>query len=83
MVACGDGFYARSNVDDHARALVAENRGEQSFGVGPGQGEFVGVADAGGFDLDEHFTGLGPIELNGGDGERFPRLERHRSTHIH
>jgi hypothetical protein len=61
MVAFGDGGHARPDVDDHAGALVAKNRGEQSFGVGPGQGEFIGVADAGGFDLDKHFAGFGPV----------------------
>jgi len=36
---------------------MAENRREQSFGIGAGQGEFVGVADPGRLDFDQPSRG--------------------------
>ena len=48
--------HARAHIDHHARALMAEDRREQAFGIGARAGEFVGVADAGGLDLDQHLA---------------------------
>ena len=74
---------ARADVDHDARALVAEDRREQPLRVLAGQRELVGVADAGGLDLDQHLAGLRAFELHMGDRERLARLERHRRTHVH
>jgi len=63
---------------------VPEDGGKEPFRVGAGQGELVGVADAGRLDLDEDLAFAGPIEidlrdlerLSGGDadsGAGFPR----------
>ena len=46
------------DVDDDAGALVPEDRREQTLRVGARQRELVGVADAGGLDLDQHLAGL-------------------------
>jgi hypothetical protein len=35
---------------------MAEDGREQAFRVGAGKGEFIGVANAGGLDLDQDFT---------------------------
>ena len=54
---------------------MAEDRREQPFGVGARQRELVGVADAGGLDLDQHLAGLGPFELDVHDRERLGLLQ--------
>src|SRR5438552_7444254 len=57
----------RAGLDHDARALVAENRREQTLRVGPRAREFVGMANAGRLDLDQHFAGLRPLQLHGLD----------------
>ncbi len=44
---------------------MTEDRRKQPFGIGAGQCEFIGVADTGGLDLDQHFALARPLELNG------------------
>ena len=61
---------ARADVDDDAGAFVAEDGREEPFGIGARAGELVGVADAGGLDLDEHLAGARPFELDLLDDER-------------
>ena len=56
--------HARPDIDDDAGALMAQDGGEQPFGVGAGERELVGVADAGGLDLDQHLPGLRPVEVD-------------------
>jgi hypothetical protein len=53
-----------------ARALVAQHGGEQAFRVGAGQREVVGVADAGGLDLDQHLAVARPLQVQGLDAQR-------------
>ena len=59
-----------ADVDDDASALVAEDRGKQALGVGAREREFVGVADAGRLDLDQHLALARPLEIDLGDFER-------------
>ena len=56
--------HARPDVDDDAGALMAEDGGEQPFGIGAGERELVGVADAGRLDLDQYLAGFRPVELD-------------------
>jgi hypothetical protein len=77
MVARFQRLHARPAFHHHARAFMPEDRGEDAFGIGAGQGEFVGVADAGGLDLDQNLAFLGVVEidfhdlqwLSGGNGD--------------
>ena len=77
MIALHDRRHAGPDVDHDSRALVAEDRGKEPLRIGAGQGEFVGVADAGRLDLDQDLAGARPIEidlghferLSGGDGD--------------
>jgi hypothetical protein len=62
---------AAADVHHDAGAFMAENGRKQAFGIGAGQREFVGVADTGGLDLDQHFALARAVELDGGDLERF------------
>ena len=57
VVVLGQRRHARADVDDDARALVAEDRREQALGVVAREREPVGVADAGRLDLDQHLAG--------------------------
>ena len=66
--------HAGADVDDDARALVAEDRREEALGIGAGERELVGVADAGGLDLDQHLAGLRAFEVDGLDGQRLAGL---------
>jgi hypothetical protein len=52
--------HAAADIDHDAGAFMAEDRREQSFGIGAGQREFIGVADADGLDFDQHFASRGP-----------------------
>ena len=51
---------AGADLADHARALMAEDRGEDAFAVEPVERVGVGMADAGRHDLDQHLAALGP-----------------------
>ena len=75
MVAFLDAGHTRANIDDNACALVAQDRWEQPFRIGAGERELVGVADAGGLDLDQHFGGFRPVEFDVRDGEGFTLLQ--------
>ena len=48
--------------------------GNRPSGIGARKREFVGVADAGRLDLDQHLAGARAFELNGHDFERLARL---------
>jgi hypothetical protein len=75
--------HARPDLDHDAGALMPEDSREQALGIGARKRELVGVADAGGLDLNQHLAGLWAVELDGFHLERLARLERHRRTHIH
>jgi len=62
---------------------VAEDGREDALGIGTGEGELVGVANAGGLDLDQHLARLGTFQLNRLDGERLSRLVRDGGANVH
>ncbi len=70
MVALADALHPGADFDDDARALVAENRRKQTFRVRAGQGEIVGVANAGRLDLDQNLAFTRAFEIDLGDFER-------------
>jgi hypothetical protein len=78
-----DAGHARPDIDDDAGAFVAEDGREQTLGVGAGQRELVGVTDAGGFDLDQHFAGFRSLQLDLRDGERLALLQCDGGTGFH
>src|SRR5262249_4190876 len=51
--------------------------------VGAGQGECIGVADAGRHDSNEDFAGLRAFEIDLLDAKRLARLPCHRSSCFH
>ena len=74
---------AATDIDNHARALMAEDRRKQPFGVSARQCEFVGVANAGGLDLDHHLALARPLELHGGYFQRLSRGGGDGGANIH
>ncbi len=59
-------------IDHDACAFVPENRREQSFRVGAGQGVLIGMADSGSLDLHQHFARLRALEIDFLDGQGRP-----------
>jgi hypothetical protein len=74
---------AAPDVDDHAGPLVAEDDGKEALGIGSGEGELVGVADAGGAELDEHLAGARSVEIDGLDDQRLSLLVGDGSAGLH
>src|SRR5690606_21210090 len=60
---------------DDAATLVAEDAGEDAFGVLAGQGIGVGVANTGGDDAYQHFAGLGRFDVHLDDLQRLVGAE--------
>jgi hypothetical protein len=74
VVALLERGHAGADVDHDARAFVAEDGREDAFRVGAGERVVVGVADAGGLDLDQHLAELRSFEVDGFDGQRLAGL---------
>ena len=55
MVAFRDTRHPATDIGDDAGTLMPEDRRKEPFGIGPRQGELVGVADPGRLDLDQNF----------------------------
>ena len=83
VVALLDAGDALADVDHDARAFMAEDRRKQAFRIGAGQCEFIGVADAGGLDLDQHFAFARPLELDGGYFQRLSGSNGDGGANIH
>ena len=83
MIADGDAGHARAHFAHDARAFMAEDRGEDAFAVEAVERVGVGVADAGGLDLDQHFAGLGAFEVEFDDFQRLLGRERDRRFGFH
>ena len=64
MIALGQRFHALADLDHDARTFVAHDGGEQAFGIGAGNGEFIGVANAGGLDFNQNLALLGAGQIN-------------------
>jgi hypothetical protein len=83
VIAFLDRGYAGANIDDDAGTFVAEDRRKEPLGVRARKGEFIGVADSRGLDLDEHLTGARPVEFHVGHFQRFAGREGHGGANIH
>ncbi|MCY1420372.1 hypothetical protein D9M71_359880 [compost metagenome] len=65
---------------DDATTLVAEDAGEHAFGVRPGQGVGIGMADAGRHDPHQHLAGLGRRHVDFDDFQGLVGREGDRCT---
>ena len=75
MVAGFQRFYPRPDLEHHARAFMAQDRREGPLRVGARQGELVGMADAGGLDLDQNLASLRSFKVDLDNFQRLARLE--------
>ena len=80
LLQAGD---ALAHLHHHAGAFVAENRREQTLGIGAGEGVFVGVADAGRLDLDQHLAFARAVELDGFQAQLVAGLAGHGCARLH
>lgn len=76
-------LHAGADVDHHTGAFVTQNRREGTFWVFTRQGELVGMAQAGGLDLNQHLAFARAIQLHGFDGKGFAGFKSHGSTDVH
>ena len=83
MVAFFHAGHARPDIDDDAGAFMAQDGREQPFGIGAGKRELVGVTDARRLDLDQHLSGLRPIEVDFRDDEWLALFQCDGGTGFH
>ena len=83
VIADRDAGHARADLDHHARTLMAQHGGEQAFRVAAGEGEGVRVAHARRLDLDQHFAGLGALQIEGFEHKRLTCLKGHGGEGLH
>src|ERR1700681_1630099 len=83
VVALLDTRHAWAHVDHDAGALVTQDSRKEPFRIGAGTREFVGMADAGRFDLDQHFARLRSSQLHRFQHQGCPCAMSYRSTNIH
>jgi len=72
MVAFLERGHSGPHINHDAGALVTENHREEAFRIRARTGEFVGVADTAGFDLNQDFSSLRAVEIEGDDFEGLP-----------
>jgi hypothetical protein len=75
MVTDGHRGHALADRFDDRTTFMAEDRREDAFRVGTGQGVGVGVANTGRHHTQQHFTGLGHGDIDFNDFQRFLGLE--------
>ena len=83
MIPRLDAGDALADLDDDARALVAENDRKDALRIIAGQRESIGVAHPGMRNLDEHFTLLGRGDVDLDDFEWLACLEGNSGARFH
>lgn len=83
MVAGAQVAHAGSDLPDHASPLMAQDGGEQPLRVRAGQGELVGMAQAGGLDFNQNFPLPGAFQLHRLDLKRFAGFKSHGCPYVH
>ena len=71
MIARLHAGHAGADFAHDARALMAQHAREDALGVQPVQRVGIGMADAGGHDLDQNFARLGALQVQFDDFQRF------------
>jgi tetratricopeptide (TPR) repeat protein len=83
MIARRHGRDAAPHFAHDPCALMAEDGGKEAFGVKTIERVGVGVADAGGLDLDQHLAGARALQVDGFDGQRGAGLPGHGCAGLH
>jgi hypothetical protein len=82
VVAHLDAGDALADGLDDAAPFMAQDAGEDAFRIGTGEGEGIGVADAGGDDAHPHFARLGRHDLDFFDGQGLTRPQATAALHL-
>ena len=64
MVASLQGFYVWPHINDDPSSLMSQNSGKNPLWISAGQREFVGMTDAGRFNLNQDFIAFRTVELD-------------------
>ena len=72
-----------ADLDHNTCALVPQNGWKQAFGVGTRQGEFIGVANASCFDLNQNLSGFGAFKVYIHHFQRFTGLNGNGGAGTH
>ena len=83
MVARLQRFHAGADLAHHPRALMAEDGRKDAFRIGAGQGELIGVANAGCLDLDQHLALAGALQLDRRYFKWLAGLDSQCGAHVH
>ena len=83
MVTRLEAFDARPDLDNHPGPLMAKNGRKHALRVRARKSEFIGVADAGGLDLDQNFALFRTVEIDLHDFQRLSRLQCYRCPRAH
>ena len=83
MVTRFDRGDAGADLADDARAFMPEDRRKDALAVEAVQGVGVGMANAGGLDLDQDFTGFRSFQIELDDFQRFLGLESDGGACLH
>ena len=74
---------ASAYLQHNTGAFMAEDRREQPFRVSTRKGEFISMADTGGLDFHQHFTGLWTFKVNLHNLKRFASFESNSGAGFH
>ncbi len=83
MIAGFESLDAGAALDHFTTAFVAENAGKSAFGIIAGQGEGVGMADAGGHHFQQNLAVFWSFHFDFFDDQRFFRLPSHSGAGFH
>ena len=83
MVVLAQRRHTGANVDNDAGTFVAEDRREQSFGIGPRQRVVVRVTNAGRLDLNQHLAGTRSVEIDVFDRQWLSSRPGHGRARLH
>ncbi|MBA7651456.1 hypothetical protein ES703_59275 [subsurface metagenome] len=83
VVAFLDAGDALADIDNDAGAFMAEDCRKQAFGISAGEGELVGVTDAGRLDLDHHLPMFRSVQVDLDNLEGFPAFKGNCCTRLH
>ena len=83
MIAGRDRGYPRAHFAHDPCALMAQNAGKQAFAVQPIKRICIGVANARGHNLDQHFARLGAFQIKLDNLQRGFGRKGYSSTGLH
>src|SRR6185436_13806889 len=83
VIADRNAGHARTDLAHDAGALMPQDRRKEPFWIGTREREFVGMTDAGRFELDQDLARPRPVQLHGLDDKRLSSLDSNSGTDVH